>query len=226
MTTPTTARAIGMARAVVDPRRTDSCSLIDVSAGAARAASSPSPRRRCHRGDRRARAPRSRRPARPRASPRACGKCCGRGACTSPRTATSPHAATRLVRVTHPFHPLNGRQLVCVGERYNRYGTRLLLRVDEEHVCSVPRPWTELVAPDPKVVLAEGRAPFRVVDLLELADLVSRLVEGEARPDMVGSPQGLLPGAPTEPDVRNSRIRLFETRVRYARDARPGVSSG
>jgi len=83
------------------------------------------------------------------------------------------------VRVTHPFHPLSGRQLVCVGERYNRYGTRLLLRVDEDHVCSVPRQWTDVVAPDPEVVIGEGRALIRAADLLELADLVSRLVEQE-----------------------------------------------
>ncbi len=31
----------------------------------------------------------------------------------------------------YPFTPLSGRQLVCIRERYNRYGTRLLLQVDE-----------------------------------------------------------------------------------------------
>ncbi|WP_437925348.1 DUF5372 family protein [Sorangium sp. So ce291] len=83
--------------------------------------------------------------------------------------------------MTHPFHPLSGRQLVCVGERYNRYGTRLLLRVDEEHVYSVPRQWTDVVAPDPELVIGEGRALLRVADLLELAGLVSNLVEQEHR---------------------------------------------
>lgn len=85
------------------------------------------------------------------------------------------------MRVTHPFHPLRGRQLVCVGERYNRYGTRLLLRVDEEHVCSVPRQWTDVVAPDLEVIVGEGRALLRVADLLELADLVAHLVERQRR---------------------------------------------
>jgi hypothetical protein len=85
------------------------------------------------------------------------------------------------VRVTHPFHPLSGRQLVCVGERYNRYGTRLLLRLDEERVCSVPRQWTDVVAPDPAVVIGKGRALLRVADLLELAGLVSHLLEQERR---------------------------------------------
>jgi hypothetical protein len=88
---------------------------------------------------------------------------------------------TRLVRVTHPFHPLNGRHLVCVGERYSRYGIRLLLRVNDDHVCSVPRQWTDVVALDPEIVIGGGRLLFRVTDLLELADLVSRLVTREQR---------------------------------------------
>ena len=34
------------------------------------------------------------------------------------------------------------------------------------------------------------------------------------------------PRAPTDPDVQVSRIRLFETRLRYAERARLGVGSG
>lgn len=88
------------------------------------------------------------------------------------------------MRVTHPHHPLSGRQLVCVGERYNRYGTRLLLRVEDDSVCSVPRQWTDVVAPDPEVVIGRGRSALRVADLLELADLVARIRQGrrEAAP--------------------------------------------
>jgi hypothetical protein len=78
----------------------------------------------------------------------------------------------RLVRITHPFHPLSGKELACVGERYNRYGRRLLLRVDDANVCSVPPQWTDLIAPDPEIVIGRGRALFRVADLLELTRLV------------------------------------------------------
>lgn len=78
--------------------------------------------------------------------------------------------------MTHPFHPMSGRQLVCIGRRYNRYGTRLLLRVDDGSVYSVPRQWTDLVAPDPEIALGEGRGLLRVTDLLALADLVERLL--------------------------------------------------
>jgi hypothetical protein len=79
------------------------------------------------------------------------------------------------VRITHPFHPLSGKQLACVGERYNRYGRRLLLRVDDATVCSVPPQWTDLVAPDPEIVIGEYRALFRLADLLELARLIDQL---------------------------------------------------
>jgi len=79
------------------------------------------------------------------------------------------------VRVTHPFHPLSGRSCVCVGERYNRYGTRLLLQGDDGRVHSIPPHWTDLVDPDPEVIFGRGRALFRVVDLVDLAGLLARL---------------------------------------------------
>lgn len=84
--------------------------------------------------------------------------------------------------MTHPFHPLSGKELVCVGERYNRYGTRLLLRVDDESVCSVPPQWTDRMAPDPEVVLGKGRGLLRMADLLELAELVARLGQSLKKP--------------------------------------------
>jgi hypothetical protein len=65
--------------------------------------------------------------------------------------------------------------LICVGERYNRHGKRLLLQVDDITICSVPPHWTDLVCSDPEVTMGNGRALFRVVDLLELARLVTRL---------------------------------------------------
>jgi hypothetical protein len=84
------------------------------------------------------------------------------------------------VRITHPFHPLGGQQLACVGERYNRSGRRLLLQVDEVTVCSVPPQWTDLVAPDPEIVIGAQRALFRVADLLELVRLVEQLGRRDA----------------------------------------------
>lgn len=83
--------------------------------------------------------------------------------------------------VTHPFHPLSGQRLVCVGERYNRYGKRLLLQVDDEQICSIPPQWTDVGAADPELILGAGRAHFRLSDLLELADMVERLTAERSR---------------------------------------------
>jgi hypothetical protein len=79
------------------------------------------------------------------------------------------------VRVTHPFHPLFAQHLPCVGRRYNRYGERLLLQARNGAVWSVPPGWTDVVSPDPDVVMGHGRSLLRVSDLMELADLVGRL---------------------------------------------------
>ncbi|NRO99663.1 hypothetical protein GWC77_27855 [Paraburkholderia sp. NMBU_R16] len=84
-------------------------------------------------------------------------------------------ASEHLVRITHPFHPFSGRQLLCIGERYNRSGMRLLLRVDDKSYCSVPPTWTDVSAPDPEVAIGRDRAPFTVADLMELELLVRRL---------------------------------------------------
>jgi hypothetical protein len=62
-----------------------------------------------------------------------------------------------------------------VGERFNRYGKRILLEIDEGSFCAVPPQWTDLTAPDPEVVMGGQRALFRVADLMELERLVARL---------------------------------------------------
>jgi Family of unknown function (DUF5372) len=95
--------------------------------------------------------------------------------CNSRAKADDTVASAQLVRVTHPFHPFADRQLVCVGERHNRSGKRLLLRIDDSTICSVPPQWTDAAAPDPEVVMGCGGALLRVVDLVGLARLVEQL---------------------------------------------------
>ena len=104
------------------------------------------------------------------------GRGCGCARSSSTNNAAITRVSTQLVRVTHPFHPLSGQRLQHVGTRYNRYGKRYLLRVDDSTVCSVPPQWTDMVSPDPEVVLGKGRALFRVADLLGLDSLVGCLL--------------------------------------------------
>jgi len=44
-----------------------------------------------------------------------------------------------------------------------------------EHLVSVPATWTDIIAEDPVVQLAAGRALFRASDLIDLSQLLERL---------------------------------------------------
>jgi hypothetical protein len=43
-------------------------------------------------------------------------------------------------------------------------------------LCSVPAAWTDLISEDPFNALAAGRAEFRVRELLDLAQMITRLM--------------------------------------------------
>ena len=45
---------------------------------------------------------------------------------------------------------------------------------------SLPRAWTDAAGLDPFVALAAGRSPFRVEDLLMVAELLDRLATADA----------------------------------------------
>jgi hypothetical protein len=79
------------------------------------------------------------------------------------------------VRVTHRFHPLFGQGLEFVKRRRNWDADRVYVYDADGELVSLPAEWTDAVAEDPFVVIAAGRCPFRVEDLLTLADLVDRL---------------------------------------------------
>lgn len=74
--------------------------------------------------------------------------------------------------MTHPFHPLFGREFELVTYRHNWGEDRAYFEEPPGQVRGVPAGWTSLVAPDPVVVLGAGRSCFRIADLLELAQLL------------------------------------------------------
>jgi hypothetical protein len=78
------------------------------------------------------------------------------------------------VRVTHPFHPWAGREFEFVKRRHNWRADRVYVRDGEGELISLPAGWTDVVAADPFVVVAGGRAPFHLAGLLELAELIGR----------------------------------------------------
>ena len=76
------------------------------------------------------------------------------------------------MRVTHPFHPLAGREFDLVVRKNNWAEDRVFFFVDDDALTSVPAGWTDVDPPDPFDVVSAGRSPFRVADLLALAFLL------------------------------------------------------
>ena len=76
--------------------------------------------------------------------------------------------------MTHPFHPLCGREFELVDVR-RCWGERRVYALDENgELLRLSASWTDAEEPDPFVVIAAGRALFRPEDLLELASLLGR----------------------------------------------------
>jgi len=82
-------------------------------------------------------------------------------------------------RLSHPFHPLYGQQFEILSYRHNWGEYRVTFYETPEHIRALPAAWTSLVPPDPSVILAAGRAAFRVADLLQLSQLLGRIEEGQ-----------------------------------------------
>jgi Family of unknown function (DUF5372) len=77
--------------------------------------------------------------------------------------------------VTHRFHPWWGREFVFVAVRQTWGEDRVFFLDESGTQHSLPAGWTDAVALDVFVAMAAGRCPFRVEDLLALADLIGRL---------------------------------------------------
>ena len=77
--------------------------------------------------------------------------------------------------MTHPFHPLSGREYEFVEHRQNWGEDRVYLRDEDGGLFSLLTGWTDAAPVDPFVVIAAGRCPFATGDLLAVADLIGRL---------------------------------------------------
>lgn len=82
-------------------------------------------------------------------------------------------------RVTHPFHPLHGRELPLLDLRQVWGESRVYYPDDEGTLSRMPAAWTDTGDVDPFAQLSGGRSFFRPLDLLALADLLGRLESGQ-----------------------------------------------
>ena len=76
--------------------------------------------------------------------------------------------------MTHPFHPLAGRDFEFVVYRQNWGEDRVHLHDEDGQLFSLPAAWTDAAAADPFVVVAAGRCAFTTDGLLAAAGLIDR----------------------------------------------------
>jgi hypothetical protein len=62
-----------------------------------------------------------------------------------------------------------------VTRRQNWGEDRVYFLDESERLVALPARWTSVCPADPVVALSAGRSPFRARDLLELAELITRL---------------------------------------------------
>ena len=80
--------------------------------------------------------------------------------------------------MTHPFHPLHGREFELI-EITLMLGTGLVhYTADDGTVRTIRQAFTNAATVDPFAQVAAGRSAFRVLDLLALAELLEGL-DGE-----------------------------------------------
>jgi uncharacterized protein DUF5372 len=83
----------------------------------------------------------------------------------------------RTFVVTHPFHPLKGREFALVTYRHNWGEDRVYFHDDGRNLASLPASWTSVAPQDPFREFAAGRCLLRFVDLIELLALARQIAE-------------------------------------------------
>ena len=79
--------------------------------------------------------------------------------------------------MTHPFHPLFGREFELVTYRRNWGADYVYFHDDQGRLKSLSTGWTSIGPDDPFEVISAGRSAFRTSDLLALVDLLDELQE-------------------------------------------------
>ena len=77
--------------------------------------------------------------------------------------------------MTHPFHPLHGREFPLVEIKPTMGMEFVHYTGDDGVLRSMRRGWTDVACEDPFVRVGSGRSAFRVSDLLALASLLAGL---------------------------------------------------
>ena len=94
---------------------------------------------------------------------------------------TAPHVnqLKRCFTVTHPFHPLYQRQFELLSYRKSWGREYIDFRHENGESGAIPLAWTDADQPDPFLTVAQGRAVFRVAELLQLVELIDLTIQAK-----------------------------------------------
>jgi NAD(P)-dependent dehydrogenase (short-subunit alcohol dehydrogenase family) len=84
---------------------------------------------------------------------------------------------SRMVRITHPFHPLTGHEIELICRRLHWGDDRIAYHNEAGRLSWISADLTDVDPPDDFQRVAAGTAAFRPVDLLVLCALLDRLRE-------------------------------------------------
>ena len=78
----------------------------------------------------------------------------------------------RTFHITHSFHPWRDYAFELIAYKSAWGEDRVYFYNHEQQLIALPASWTDVIAVNPFVGVAEGRSLFRADDLLDLAELV------------------------------------------------------
>ena len=81
------------------------------------------------------------------------------------------------MRITHPFHPLNGRAFELICRRRHWGEDRVVYAADDGRLCTIASAFTDIDGADDFRLLAAGRAAFSTADLLAPCEALGRLAQ-------------------------------------------------
>jgi hypothetical protein len=96
---------------------------------------------------------------------------------TSPTAGHEDDETIHVFKITHPFHPLRGKQFVLVTRRQTWGEDRVNYFDDNGKLRSMLTSWTSLADKDYFLQASDGRSWFRVDDLVDLHALLQTIVK-------------------------------------------------
>jgi hypothetical protein len=97
-----------------------------------------------------------------------------------------------LFRVTHPFHPLYGREFMLVERRKAWGEDRVYFHDDMGNLKRMAAGWTSAAPPNAFETVSAGRSHFRIEDLLQLTMLIARYRETKTHSKAISKVEWLM----------------------------------